>query len=173
MAEVATAYAWALAGLFGLALVHKGRVLTQGDVSAEPLLAVRPLSVRPTLAFASAAVGEVAIIAGLLLVPMWGLVGAALAAGLYALLLRRVDAGVPCRCFGAGGGLSARTAVGRNLAIVAVAALGAAVLAVDETPVAYPYAASVTAVFFAAAAASVALRRLEGRTFQRGETWRS
>jgi hypothetical protein len=173
VAEVATGFAWALAGLFGVALAHKCRILARGTAHEEPVLAVWPLSRRPTLAVALAVVGELAILVGLLLEPLWGLLGAVVAVGVYAQLLRSLDADAPCRCFGAAEGSSAGSAVVRNVGIVAAAAVGAVALALDGSPVAYPYAASATVVIWAAASAGVALRRFERHSFERGETWRS
>ena len=151
-----------VAGLFVLALAHKGMLLVAGRAHEEPLLRLSPWRRRHArLLLVLAAAAELLVAAALVGLPAVGYAAAGVAAMTYAIAARRLPAGEPCNCFGGAfetkGGAGA---VRRNVALAALGALGATVYAAELLPVEPVSARTIgTALVIAAAIAGLELSR--------------
>lgn len=117
-----------LAALFALAAAHKIDVVRTGGAAGDPLISSSGVLRRhPVLALGTAIVSELLASTLLVVAPALGYAVALALVSTYTVALRRLPANEPCRCFGSVLLVDRKsTAVIRNIAIVAVAALALA-----------------------------------------------
>src|SRR5688500_91676 len=100
-AEASRAFALCLAVLFTLSAAHKVLVVAHGRQAAEPRMrSLRWEAAVAAMVLTAAAVLEALIAVLLVVAPVAGMVGAALALSIYAAELRRLAPREDCNCFG-------------------------------------------------------------------------